>query len=105
MPVDAVVGDVGDAIFEPFDRNLALVGRVLDFLVGLEPVDALAVFGPEFFRIADRLLVPFQIGVVVDQAMFFFFFFDLVFFDFSHASLSSGTQKNFRCERTSGDQH
>jgi hypothetical protein len=50
VPVDAIVGDVGDAVLEPLDRDLALEVGVLDLGVGLEPVDALAVLGPELFR-------------------------------------------------------
>ena len=42
MPVDAVVGDIGQAVLEPLDRDLALEGRVLDLGIGLEPVDPLA---------------------------------------------------------------
>ena len=67
MPVDAIVGDIGQPVLEPFDRDLALERGVLDLGVGLEPVDALAVLAPELVRVLDALGVPFEIGVVVDQ--------------------------------------
>jgi hypothetical protein len=35
VPVDAIVGDVGDAILEPLDRNIALERGVLDLVKGL----------------------------------------------------------------------
>src|SRR5262245_21396714 len=47
VPVNAVVGDVGKSILEPFDRDLAGKGSVLDLGIGLEPVDPLAVLAPE----------------------------------------------------------
>src|SRR5277367_4678546 len=58
MPVDAIVSDVGDAVFEPFDRDVVDVeGRVLDLGEGREPVDALAVLGPKALRVGQRPLV------------------------------------------------
>ena len=41
MPVDAIVGDVEDAVLVPLDRDIGIfVGRVLDLRGRLEPVDA-----------------------------------------------------------------
>jgi hypothetical protein len=58
MPIDAIVSDVGDAVLEPFDRDvLGVERRVLDLGEGREPVDALTVLGPKAFRIAHRPLV------------------------------------------------
>ena len=55
VPVDAVVGDVGGAVLEPADRDLARSeGRVLDPRIGLEPVDALALLPPERLGVGDR---------------------------------------------------
>ena len=52
MPVHAVIGGVGDAILEPFDRDIMRVeARVLDAGVGGHPVDALALLAPETLRI------------------------------------------------------
>ena len=68
MPIDAIVRDIGDAVLEPLDRDIVGVeGRVLDPGIGLEPVDALAVLGPEAFRIADRSLVHLLILGRVDK--------------------------------------
>jgi len=48
MPVDAIPGDVEDAVLEPFDRNIAgRERRVLDRGEGLDPADAFCLFGPE----------------------------------------------------------
>src|ERR1044072_4505880 len=58
MAVDAVVGDVGDAVLEPFDRDV--VGaeiRVLDLGRRSVPVDALCLLGPEGGRVLQRALV------------------------------------------------
>jgi hypothetical protein len=68
VPVDAVVGDVGHPVLEPLDRDLAVEAGVLDLGIGLEPVDSLAVLGPEFFRLFDALLVPFLVGLIIDQS-------------------------------------
>src|SRR3546814_5234768 len=51
-PVEAVVGGVQRSVVEPFDVDVAgAEGNVLDLGVGLEPVEALAVLGPETFRV------------------------------------------------------
>jgi hypothetical protein len=58
MPVDAVVGDVGDAVLEPFDRDVVRIVRaVLDLRRRLVPVEALGLLGPEAVRILDRTVV------------------------------------------------
>ena len=58
MTIDAIVGDVGDAVLKPFDRHVMRVeGDVLDLGIRLEPMDALAVLGPEGVRILDRVRV------------------------------------------------
>ena len=66
MPVDAVIGDVGDAVLEPADRDVAgaEIG-VLDPGRGLEPVDALGFLGPEGVRVPDGSLVLRQIAGIV----------------------------------------
>ena len=67
VPVDAIVGNVELPVLEPFDRDLAGERGVLDLLVGLEPVDALAVLAPELVRVPDAVGVPFEVSLVVDQ--------------------------------------
>ena len=68
MPVDAVPGDVQDAILEPFDRNMAGgEGDVLDLVEGLHPVDALGLFGPESVGIADRAGIHLAVLGVIDK--------------------------------------
>src|SRR6185295_4494787 len=58
MPVDAVGRHVKGAVLEPFDRHVWIVERgVLDDGVGLEPVDALALFAPELVGLLDAFLV------------------------------------------------
>ena len=48
MAVDAVPGDVEDAVLEPFDRYIAgRKGRVLDLGERLDPADAFGLLGPE----------------------------------------------------------
>ncbi len=67
VAIDAVVGDVSQPVFEPLDRDIALEGRILDLGIGLEPIDSLAMLAPERLRIGNALLVPFQIGLIVEQ--------------------------------------
>src|SRR5271163_4311801 len=58
MTIDAIVGDVGDAVLEPFDRHVVRVeGNVLDLGIGLEPLDALAVLAPERIRVLQGVRV------------------------------------------------
>src|SRR5258708_12796550 len=48
MAVDAVPGDIEDAVLEPFDRDIAGSKRpVLDLRQTLHPADSLSLFGPE----------------------------------------------------------
>src|SRR5258708_5974337 len=55
MPVDAIPGDIEDAVLEPFDRNVAgSERRVLDLGEGLHPVDALGLFRPETIAVPGR---------------------------------------------------
>jgi hypothetical protein len=67
VAVDAVVGDVRHAVMEPANRYVG-IGEidVLDLAVGLEPVDALALLGPEPFRVADGLGVHLRVALRVD---------------------------------------
>jgi hypothetical protein len=67
VPVDAIVGDVGGAVLEPLDRDLArLEAGVLDLRERRHPVDALAVLAPEGVRIGNRRLVHVMILGIVD---------------------------------------
>ncbi len=67
MPVDAIIGDVGDAVLEPLDRHVVRVeARVLDLGVGREPVDPLAVFAPESVRVLYRAAVHLLVFGFVD---------------------------------------
>ncbi len=72
MPVDAVVGDVGDAVLEPFDRDVAGAERgVLDLARRSVPVDALGLIGPEGVRVLQRARVGFPVfGLVHIGAAF-----------------------------------
>src|SRR4029078_8070281 len=48
MPIDAIRGNVENAVLEPFDRYIARRERaVLDLGERFHPADALALFGPE----------------------------------------------------------
>jgi len=53
MTVEAVDRGVERAVVEPLDVDIAGVGDVLDLGIRLDPVDTLAVFGPESFGILD----------------------------------------------------
>src|ERR1700685_2919936 len=65
------MGDVGDAVLEPFDRDVFRVERrVLDLCEGREPVDALSLLSPEALRVAHRKLVHlFVFGLVQPCAL------------------------------------
>jgi hypothetical protein len=66
VPVDAVIGHVGDAVLEPADRDvLGTEMGVLDPGRGLEPVNALGLLGPEGLRVPDRGLVLGEVARVV----------------------------------------
>ncbi len=67
MPVDAVHRDIGDAIFEPFDRDMVRIeGHVPNFAERLHPLNALAVFRPEAFGVSHRACIHLLIAGVVD---------------------------------------
>ena len=67
VPVDAVIGDVGRAVLEPADRDLAWSeSRVLDPGIGLEPVDPLALLAPEALGVPHRGLVLCPVAGLVD---------------------------------------
>ena len=69
MPVDAIVGDVRDPVLEPLDRHVVHVeAGVLDFGVGLEPVDPFALFAPESIRITQRALVHLLVLGLIDPS-------------------------------------
>ena len=68
VPVDAVVGDVGGAVLEPADRDLARSeGRVLGPRIGLEPVDALALLPPERLGVRHRGAILGLVPGAVDE--------------------------------------
>ncbi len=68
VPVDAIIGEVETAILEPFDRDIVrVVGRVLDLGIGLDPVDALALFAPELIRVGDRGRIHLLVFGVIDE--------------------------------------
>jgi hypothetical protein len=66
VPVGAVGGDVGDAVLEPADGDLAgAEAGVLDAGEGLRPIDPPAVLAPERLRVAEaRLVHPPVLGLV-----------------------------------------
>jgi hypothetical protein len=68
MAVDAVVGGVERAVLEPFDRDVAGVGRVLDLAERLDPVDALGLLAPEAVRVFHRALIHLLVLGFVDEA-------------------------------------
>ena len=58
VTVDAIVGDVGLAVLEPFDRDVAgSKACILDGRIRRRPIDPLAVFTPKCSRVIDRGLV------------------------------------------------
>src|SRR5580704_2046857 len=68
VAVDAVVGDVGGAVLEPFDRDVVLGERgVLDLGEMLHPVDALGLLGPEAVGIGQRAVVHFFVFGLGDE--------------------------------------
>lgn len=58
MPVDAIVGDIGLAVFKPLDRNVAIKGRVFYLRIGLRPFNWLSVLSPELVRVLDTFPIP-----------------------------------------------
>ncbi len=68
MPVDAVPGHIQDAVLEPFDRDVAgRKRRVLDLVERLDPVDTLALFGPEAVGIAHRARIHLAVLGLIDK--------------------------------------
>ena len=66
VAVDAVGAGVERAVLEPADVEVVgLVGDVLDLAIGPDPVDPLAMFGPEPLRVLDRAGIPGAVGCVV----------------------------------------
>ena len=71
MTVNTIVGDVGEAVLEPFDRDIMRVIRgVFGFAVGLEPIYPAAVFRPEFFRLINRGRIHFLVFRRIDMGTF-----------------------------------
>ena len=67
VTVDAIVGRVGRAVLEPFDRNVMRIERsVFDLGKVSVPVNALGFFSPECVRVPDRALVHRVVFCVVD---------------------------------------
>src|SRR5690606_7543212 len=58
VAVDAIVGNIGNAVLIPFDGHVTVEIGVLDLGEGLEPVDAPAVLCPEAVRVAHAFLIP-----------------------------------------------
>ncbi|MCY1231738.1 hypothetical protein D9M72_441980 [compost metagenome] len=70
MAVNAIIGDVREAVLEPFNRDVSGERRVLDLCVGFEPVNPLSVLAPELIRIADAFFVPpFVLGFIDKRAV------------------------------------
>src|SRR6202043_1929742 len=68
MPVDAIPGDVEDAVLEPFDRNMAgREGGVLDLGERLDPADAPGLFAPEALGVVDRARIHFAVFGFIDE--------------------------------------
>ncbi len=68
MTIDAVIGGVQHAIFEPLDGNVAgLVGNVVDFAEGMNPMNVLGRFlSSEAAGVLGRTLIHLAILGVVD---------------------------------------
>src|SRR4051794_18955203 len=67
MAIDAIPGDVEDAILEPFDGNVTGgEGAILDLGEGLDPVNAPALLGPESRGILHRARVHLLIFGLID---------------------------------------
>ena len=72
MPVDAVVGDVENAVLVPFDRHLGVFERgVLDLGGRLEPVQPLGVLAPELGRVLNRFRIHLLVGGIVHIGLLF----------------------------------
>ena len=81
VTVDAIMGDVEDAVLEPFDRDVAARERdVLDFRRRLHPVDTLGLLGPEGVRFRDRAGVRLLVLRLIDPGALSPFCGDVVYF-------------------------
>src|ERR1700720_776018 len=68
VAIDAVVGDVGGAVLEPFDRDVVFGERgVLDLGEMFRPVDALGLLGPKPVGIGQRACVHFLVFGLGDE--------------------------------------
>src|SRR5690606_36325813 len=55
MPVEAIVGDVENSFFEPFDRNVGFGDAgILDLAGEFHPIESFGLLRPEAVRVADR---------------------------------------------------
>ena len=60
MTVNAIGGNVENAVFKPFDRHIRIFERgVLDLFGKRHPIQTLGLFAPKSIRIGDRALVHF----------------------------------------------
>jgi hypothetical protein len=70
MPVDAIRRDVERAVLEPADIDIVVgEGGVLDLRVRLDPVEPLAVLGPEGLGVADGFGIHARVGGRVDMGI------------------------------------
>ena len=68
MPVEAVDRRVQGAVVIPADMHVVRrVGYVLHLGIGFYPVDALAVFAPEFLGVLDGIFVHVFVLGSIDQ--------------------------------------
>ena len=74
MAVDAVIGSVQDAIFEPFDGDIAGEIGVFDFGGGFKPVEAPGHLGPELIGVFEGLFVHCLIFLFGNEGVFERFF-------------------------------
>ncbi len=88
MAVQTVGRDVEQAVFIPFDGDVArIIGGVLDLGVGLHPVEDLALLAPEGIRILHRGPVHGFIASLVQQGAVADVGFDRVDLALAHVSL------------------
>ena len=71
VAVQAVGRNIQRAVFIPFDiKIMRVIADIFDLGVRLDPVNALAMFAPEAFRVINRLLVHGIVFGLVDQGAF-----------------------------------
>ena len=71
MTVKTVGRNVQRAVFVPFDvKVFGVIADIFDGGIRLDPVNALAMFAPETFRVLNRLFVHRVIFCFVDQGIF-----------------------------------